>query len=209
MEDLLRLRGEDNHIVCHSFISLSLFLSSPSLSASLSFRMGDLTDALVVRMETYPDAESALAAIEASSDFDANAPGNEVSDYVLVDPMGEFERGESTSATIRLNIDSGSSSVKIYRANARSSWTFEELDTRVSDDVAEADTNQGGVFVASSPIVTLYVIIFTILAVVIIVTLVVVGVVVYFVVRRDKWNKTKGKVSGGVKNLSRSFAKKV
>ena len=161
-------------------------------------------------MESYSSEDDALDMIEDMSGVSTSGPGDEVSQYYLVDPIDEFHQDATDDAEIQIELDSSSATdVKIYRANAGSDWRFRELDTRTSDGMAMASTREGGMFVAAAPAVTLYISIATVVFVLIIVTIAIVGVVIYFRVRREKWRAVKSGVSKGMKNFHRSFTDKV
>ena len=157
-------------------------------------------------MESYPTENEALDMIEDMTGVSTSGPGDEVSQYYLVDPIDEFHQDASDSAEIQIELDSSSATnVKIYRANAGTDWRFRELDTRTSNGMAMASTREGGMFVAASPAVALYISIATVVFFLVIVTIAIVGVVIYFRVRREKWHAVKN----GMKNFKRSFTDKV
>lgn len=147
--------------------------------------------------------------------LDISEPSGEtVSDFVLVTPHTEFpdlDTSEGKTATIAIPIDTSvETDIRIMRANAASNWEFVELDTRVEDDMAYADTSAGGVFVANAEINAGLIAGVVIAAfVILVIAFALGGVVIYFLVRRDKWQKTKENVRKMKYKVTRSFAKQV
>lgn len=141
--------------------------------------------------------------------------GDSVSDFILVTPTGLFPNSnlkDGEPAVIAIPIDTSVSSddIKIMRANDASNWEFVELETRVEDDMAYADTRQGGVFVAKSGVnVGLIAGIVVTFFILLVVGIAVGGLVIYFLVRRDKWEKTKENARKMKFKVTRSFAKQV
>lgn len=141
--------------------------------------------------------------------------GDSVSDFILITPTTRFpnsnlEDGEPAVVTIPIDTSVSSDNVKIMRANDASNWEFVELDTRVEDDMAMADTRQGGVFVAKSDVnVGLIAGLVVTAFVLLVIGIAVGGLVIYFLVRRDKWEKTKENARKMKFKVTRSFAKKV
>ena len=167
-----------------------------------------------IRVEKYASEDEAVQAIEEMTGNSIEAlPGQSRSDYYYV---ASTENGETfasdTQQQIELNIevDSGlGNDPKIYIANSGTQGAFKQLDTRISNGVATAYTDEGGVVVVSAEVVTQYVIISTVSFLVIVFVIAIMATGIYFRVRRDKWEKVKGKVSGGMNNIKRSFAKEV
>ena len=140
-----------------------------------------------------------------------NLPSNVLSSYIGIFPPRIFD-GSQSPAEVAIELDGsiGSTGVSIYRANMENVWIFTELDSRVENGRVMASTNQGGVFVAGSPVDYGLVIGLVIAALVLLVlAMLTVGVVIYFVVHRDKWDSTKKSISKAKMNLKRSFAKQV
>ena len=165
------------------------------------------------RVEKFSGEKDALSAIrEMTGNSAESAPGNAQSDYYYITSDSGDTLAEDTQSNIEVNIkldNEFGSDTKIYVANENTDGAFRELDTKVANGVATAYTTEGGVVVASASVVTQYVIIATVVFLVIIIVLAVVATGIYFRVRRDKWEKVKGKVSGGMNNIKRSFAREV
>lgn len=160
-------------------------------------------------MEQFPNVSSAEGMLGITE-----PTGETVSSFVLVSPMTRFPNtgDDQQAAVISIPIDAGVSSnnIKIMRANAASNWEFIELDTEVEDDMASADTSQGGVFVASGELNTGLIAGIAVAAVFLVVLGIVVGgLVIYFLVRREKWQKTKDNARKLKYKVTRSFAKQV
>ena len=168
----------------------------------MTFKRGDLTSARVFQMHMFTNESEAQRMTDNNK-----SPGRTVSDYYFID---DFETSMGTSAEVEISIDdSTATNVKIYRANANSNNVFQELSTKTVNGRAVASTDEGGVFVASTPVVAVYIIVATIVFLLIVIIIAVAAVVIYFRVRPEKWKATKSKVSGGVTSIKRSFAKKV
>ena len=138
---------------------------------------------------------------------------------MLVTPIENFAAAGQT-ATIVIDInDTAPSSTRTYRANPGSNWNFVNLTTEVRNGNAYAQTNQGGVFVAAFATVpslatsghsTLGVALGVSFGVTILFVVTCgVAVAVYFVVRPEKWKKTKDNICKTKTKVSRSFAKQV
>ena len=96
------------------------------------------------------------------------------------------------------------------RANAATNWQFVALDTRVEDDMAYADTSTGGVFVVNGEVnAGLVAGIVVAVLIVLVIGLAAGAVVIFFLVRRDKWQKTKDNMRKAKTKVTRSFAKQV
>ena len=184
---------------------------------SIHFNRGTLSNAIEFRFEEYTDP----------LDGNFRILPNVVSPYVLVTPVENFAAAGQT-ATIVIDIDNTApNSTRIYRANPGSNWNFVSLTTEVRDGNAYAQTDQGGAFVAAfvtAPTVatapthatpvssrnTLGIALGVSFGVII---LIVVGcgvaVGVYFVVRPEKWRKTKDNVYKTKTKFSRNFAKQI
>ena len=157
----------------------------------------------------YTNSTYALSIVNQRAGFEVAEPGSAVSNYYLVDPTQDFHT-DSGMAQIKIPLeDSTATNYKVYRANSASAWQYQELETTNVDGLATASSSSGGLFVVASPVVTAWIIGSVVLVIFFLVLFVVGGVIVYFVVRREKWHATKNKVSSGMKNISRSFAKKV
>lgn len=191
-------------------LTLNLFFS-PHNSHTLTFERGDLTSPNVITMSEYRNASAAVADVAglANEGELINTPSNLASPYVSVMPHGQFE-GANGMATISIKLNSGSSGATIRRANPNSAWVFVPLDTQIVDGQAMAQTNQGGIFVAGSGFNYGLVVGASVAGVVVLlVILIVVATVVYFVVKPEKWRKTKENVAKTQMKMKRSFAKQV
>ena len=181
----------------------------PSFRHSLEFTQGTLLGATDFRMEQFPNASLAEAMLGISE-----PDGETVSDFIFITPHSEFpdiDTGNAETATVAMPIDTSvETDIKIMRANAASNWEFVELDTRVEDDMAYADTTAGGVFVANAEINAGLIAGVVVAAFVLLVIAIAIGgLVIYFLVRRDKWQKTKDNVRKIRYKVTRSFAKQV
>lgn len=167
----------------------------------------------MVTISEYRDADAAIAAVEelAQEGELLNSPSVIVSPYVSVEPLTQFD-GINGMATIRISFDSQlvESGISLHRANLNSAFVFVELDTRVENGQAVAETNQGGIFVVGSGVNYDLIVGLSVAGVILlIVILIVVGVVIYFVVRPEKWKSTKSGVKKTQMKVKRSFAKQV
>ena len=181
--------------------------------ASLKIEQGNLMKAETFTLEKFPSEGDALDAVKEMAGVSAeSSPGLAKSDYYYIASTSGEQLTADTQQQVEVNIkvEGGlGSDPKIYRANSQTQGTFKELNTRVENGVATAYTDEGGVFVVSASVVTQYVIIATVSLLVIVFVIAIVATGIYFRVRRDKWEKVKGKVSGGMNNIKRSFAKEV
>ena len=166
-----------------------------------------MSNAIEFRFEEYTDP----------SDGNFRILPNVVSPYVLVTPVENFAAAGQT-ATIVIDIDNTApNSTRIYRANPGSNWNFVSLTTEVRDGNAYAQTDQGGAFVAAfvtAPPVssrsTLGIALGVSFGVIILIVVACgVAVGVYFVVRPEKWRKTKDTICKTKTKFSRSFAKQI
>ena len=167
-----------------------------------------MSHAIEFRFEEYTDP----------SDGNFRILPNVVSPYVLVTPVENFAAAGQT-ATIVIDIDNTApNSTRIYRANPGSNWNFVSLTTEVRDGNAYAQTDQGGAFVAAVPTHaspasgrnTLGIALGVSFGVIILIVVTCGAAVgVYFVVRPEKWRKTKDTVCKTKTNFSRSFAKQI
>ena len=139
-----------------------------------------------------------------------NPPSDTQSAFVALDPPEVFTaEGEEVEIAIVL-ADGAPSRTKVFRASPQSDWSFVELGTEVVDGRAVASTNQGGIFVAASqPNVALIAGLSVFGVFMFIIILSVGGLIIYFVVRKDKWQKTKENVYKAKMKVTRSFAKQV
>ena len=109
--------------------------------------------------------------------------------------------------TISMTVDD-TTDVKIVRYSAANGWNGQELDTEVSGNTASAQSDQDGVFVAtSSP--NYYVLIGALVGSLLVVVLIIGAVILFFVIRRDKWAKVKSSLKNAKTGVQRSFASKV
>lgn len=144
------------------------------------------------------------------TDVQINLPANEVSGYKRVDPVSVFE-GAQEMGSISIQLDTADlSNVVILRSSAASAWEFTPLDTVVVDGKAVAFTDQGGYFVASTPIqYGLVVGIPVAIIVLLLVVVIIIGIIVYFRVRPEKWEVAKDNMHKTQVKVKRSFAKQV
>ena len=171
----------------------------------MSFTRGGLTKPISFGVEPIRNGTDAQMRTNGQS-----APGQAISSVISVSPHGRFQAGTDGTGTISIAVsDSSSPNARIYRASPSTGLTYRALDTRMVNGRAEADISEGGYFVVTTPIATAFAVVAAVIVVLVIVSIAVIGVIVYFVVRRDKWNSAKDKMSTGVKSVTRSFAKKV
>lgn len=165
------------------------------------------------RLEKFSSENDALNTLQEMTGTSSQAaPGEARSDYYYITSDNGEELATDTNKEIEINIELErglGSDTKIYLANSDTQGSFRELDTKVVNGVATAYSTTGGVAVASSSVVAQYVVIATAAFLLIVVMIAIVATGVYFRVRRDKWEKVKGRVSGGLNNIKRSFAKEV
>ena len=176
---------------------------------TLTFPQAALSGPRHFVIEEFPDENQ----LETMTTISATSDGSQtVSSYILVNPTTQFDSTNGGLATISIPIDPSlaSGDVRIMRANAASRWDYVQLDTRVEDDMAYADTSSGGVFVANSELNSGLIAGVVVAAfVLLVVGIAFGGLVVYFVVRRDKWQKTKENTRKLKQKVTRSFAKQV
>ena len=176
------------------------------------FERGDLNGPSMITMSVYQDPNSAIADLtDRAADGEAlKPPANKASDYVRVDPLTTFPTA-TKPATISIRLDGGiTTGVTVRRANQNSAWIFTELDTEIVDGQAMAQTDQGGVFVAGSPIN--YGLVVGLVAsgfVLLLIAIIVAGTIVYFKVRPEKWQSTKASMKKAQMKMKRSFARQV
>jgi hypothetical protein len=176
---------------------------------TLEFPQAALSTAGQYSIEEFTDKDQLEAMTDVRAVSDA---GETVSSYILVSPPTQFDSQNGGMATIAIPIDTNvaSGDVTIVRANAASRWEYVELDTRVEDDMATADTSSGGVFVVNSQINSGLIAGVVVAAfVLLVIGIAFGGLVVYFVVRRDKWQKAKDNTRKFKQKVTRSFARQV
>ncbi len=147
---------------------------------------------------------------KAPSGENLNEPAVKHSEFVSIQPEGKFS-GSAGKAKISLRLDDGiSSNAEIYRAGPDTAYAFVRMDTTIVNGKAEAQTDQGGVFVVGSG-VNLGLVVGLVVAglVVLVLALMAAGVIVYFVARPDKWKSTKESVKKSQMKIKRSFARQV
>ena len=161
-------------------------------------------------MDQFDDSGSLRDMVDAQPPSD----GEEVSSFVFITPDAQFpdlNTENAETATIVIPVEPGANSdITILRANSASRWEYVELDTRVENDMAQAETSSGGVFYArgrlnSGLIAGVVVAAFIVLVIAIAIS----GVVIYFLIRRDKWQKAKLNTQKFKQKVTRSFAKQV
>ena len=180
-----------------------------SHSNSLQFSQGSLNTAMEFRMDQFPNASSVEETLDIST-----PSGGRVSSFVLVTPTTRFtDSSDGGMGMIAMPIDpsiASSDNIQVLRANAATDWNFVALDTRVEDDMAYADTSSGGIFVVNGEVnAGLVAGIVVAVLIVLVIGLTAGAVVLYFVIRRDKWQKTKDNVRKAKTKVTRSFAKQV
>jgi hypothetical protein len=168
----------------------------------VTIQRGTLNSPQVVGIEKYSSEEQVV-------NMTGNkVPGMQVSDYISVEGLNLGQR----SATIQMSVSPMAaldSNTQIYRANANTQWAFLRLDSRAVNGMVVADTSEDGVFVVAQQQVAIGVSVATAALIIGVLALAIVGLVIYFRVRPEKWTTAKDKVSGGLNNVKRSFAKKV
>lgn len=156
-------------------------------------------------MQQWPNSIADQAVRELAGRNVALPDDSRTSDVVTVSMEGGGS--ERKPFTITMTVDD-TSDTKIVRYSAANGWNGQELDTEVSGDTASAESDQDGVFVAtSSP--NQYVLIGALVGSLVVVLLIIGGVVLFFVIRRDKWRKVKASFKNAKTGISRSFASKV
>ena len=179
-------------------------------SHSLEFRQGALLSATNFRMDQFDDSGT----VEEMVGVGSPSGGQTISSFVYVTPDTQFpdlDTGNGGTATIAMPIEPGATSgITIMRANAASRWEYVELDTRVENDMAYADTTSGGVFVANGKLNSGLIAGVVVAAfVLLVIGIAVGGLVIYFLIRRDKWQKAKQNTQKFKQKVTRSFAKQV
>lgn len=165
----------------------------------------------MLNMEEYADAnEASDFVMQMSGSQTSNAPGNQVSSVISIQPFHQFP-GVQGEATITIDTDSAAGDgIKIYRASAGNGWSYAALDTQIVDGRAVARTNQGGVFVAAADVSTgLIVGVVVAIVIILLIVVIVVGMAIYFGTRPDKLRSTKDKIIKTQNRVKRSFAKQV
>ena len=173
---------------------------------TLEFPQAALSTAGQYSIEEFTDKDQ----LEAMTGVRAVSNGGEtVSSYILVSPATQFDSQNGGMAKIAIPVDTNVD-VTIMRANAASRWEYVDLDTRVEENMAEADTSSGGVFVVNSQINSGLIAGVVVAAfVLLVIGIAFGGLVVYFVVRRDKWQKAKDNTRKFKQKVTRSFARQV
>ena len=174
--------------------------------------------AAMFTMEEYHDIEEALSSYfgdgssrkkRQTTSYSTDPPGDVKSSYILITSDGDSETltpDTQNSVTISMMLDDDArSDTKMYIANKNTGGSFRELDTNVENGMATASTNEGGVFVAASPVITAYITVATVLFVLAVISIAIIAVVIYFRVRREKWHRVKNTFTG----CSRSFQRKI
>jgi len=165
---------------------------------------GVITEPVMFVMQEWPE-DMAQAATSQLSGRNLALPDNPVSETVTVETMGGNQQG---SFSVSLSVSEENDEVRILRYSASNGWNARELDTEVSNGMATARTDQGGVFVASGSSPN-YVLIGALVGSLLVVILIIGAVIIFFIVRRDKWQKVKSTVKNTKTNVTRSFASKV
>ena len=187
----------------------------------ISFPPAALTSPVTVQVEVFQNASGAQAITNSP-----NTPDYTVSAFTWVGPQ-QFPDVQG-SATVQLALSGTGPNVQVYRANEASGWVYQALDTAVANEMASAQTNSGGMFVAASSktaiisVATVLVVIVVlatvvlatvvlatvVLATVVLATVVTVSLVVYFRVKKGAWQNFKTAVKN-VPKLRRHVAGKV
>lgn len=154
-------------------------------------------------MQEWPN-EIAAQGVREFAGRDIELPEDSTSNVVTVTTEG----GRQVKPfTITMTVDD-TTDAKIVRYSAANGWNGQELDTEVSGDTASAQSDQDGVFVAtSSP--NQYVLIGALVGSLVVVLLIIGAVIAFFVIRRDKWRKVKSSLKNAKTGITRSFASKV
>ena len=178
----------------------------------MELEQGVISSAVEFRLTDFASPEAAREDIQdlAGDGVSINLPGNEASGYQRIDPPVHW--GTERMATVTINLDSNldSSRVVIQRASASNSWVFEPLETTVENGQAKALTNEGGYFVASTPVQYGVVVgVPVAIVVILLVVIIAVGLVIYFRVRPEKWKSTKDNMQKTQMKIKRSFAKQI
>ena len=166
----------------------------------------------MLNMEEYANADEASDFVmQMSGSRTTNAPGNQVSSVISIQPFTQFN-GAQSDATISIDIDESAAreGTVIYRASPVNGWSYAALDTQIIDGKAVARTSSGGVFVAATAVSTGLIVGVVIAGVVLLLVIViVVGLAIYFRSRPDKLKATKEKIVKTQNRVKRSFAKQV
>ena len=173
-------------------------------SHHITVERGALTEPAMFVMQQWPNTIADQAVREFAGRPVALPDESRTSDVVTV----TMEGGRQVKPfTISMNVDD-TTGAKIVRYSANNGWNGQELDTEVSGNTASAQSDQDGVFVAtSSP--NHYVLIGALVGSVAVIVLIIIAVVAYFAIRRDKWHKVKSSLKNAKTGITRSFASKV
>lgn len=170
----------------------------------MSVERGAITEPTVFVMQRWPDNLAEQAVREYAGQSVALPSDSRSSDVVTVTMEGGKQE---RPFTITMTVDD-TTDVKIVRYSAANGWNGQELDTQVSGDQASAQSDQDGVFVAtSSP--NQYVLIGALVGSLVVVLLIIGAIIIFFVIRRDKWRKVKSSFKNAKTGITRSFASKV
>lgn len=186
-------------------------LPPPLPSHRLVIDSGDLPAPVVFNVEVFRNATTAIeTAANRSTIEEAPSLPDTRSSFLLLQPQGMFTAdNQEIAVEIALESESGRA-IHVYRANEMSRWSFQRLDTEVRDGRAVARTDQGGIFVAASPLDTALIAGLVVMGVVLIILLLIIAaVVIFFCVRRDKWRSLKENTRKAKVKFTRSFAKQV
>lgn len=169
----------------------------------ISVDRGALTEPSMFVMQKWPGGMASQAANEFAG-RNVNLPDNTVSDVVTV----TMEGGKQEKPfTITMTVDETSdTTIVVY--SAANGWNGQELDTETSGNTASAQSDQDGIYVAtSSP--NQYILIGALVGSLVVVLLIIGAVILFFVIRRDKWRKVKSSLKNAKTGITRSFASKV
>jgi len=164
---------------------------------------GAISEPVMFSMQKWPD-HIVNEALRQYTGRDISLPDDATSDVVTVTMEGgKQEMPYTISMTV-----GDTSDTHIIRYSASNNWNGEELDTEVSGNTASAQSDQDGVFVASSS-PNHYVLIGALVGSLVVVLLIIGAVILFFVIRRDKWRKVKASFKNAKTSVTRSFASKI
>ena len=171
----------------------------------ISVERGAFTEPTMFVMQQWPNSIADQAVRQFAGGRNVALPDDSrTSDVVTV----TMEGGRQVRPfTITMKVDD-TTDAKIVRYNSENGWNGQELDTQVSGDMASAQSDQDGVFVAtSSP--NQYILIGALVGSLVVVLLIIGAIILFFVIRRDKWEKVKSSLKNTKTGITRSFASKV
>ena len=173
-------------------------------SHMITVERGAFSEPTMFTMQQWPNT-IADGVVNELAGRSVNLPDDSrVSDVVTV----SMEGGRQVQPfTISMKVDD-TSDTRIVRYNALNGWNGQELESQVSGDMVSAQSDQDGVFVASSS-PNQYVLIGAVVGSIVVVLLIFGAIILFFVIRRDKWQQVKQSVKSTKTGITRSFASKV